>query len=82
MRGKLSLVTQLLPVHNTCIIQINSDLLFKPRVKTNIGPRSLSVADPTLQNSLPDKVKLAGSLITFHSHLKKHFYDLAIVPQK
>ena len=40
----------------------NSNLVFVPSVKTNVGTRAFSVAAQTLWNSLPVSVKSVGNI--------------------
>ena len=54
-----------------------SHLLSVPRVKTNAGTRSFSVAAPTLWNSLPDSVKSARHLASFRRNLKTYLFKMA-----
>ena len=55
-------------------------LLSVPRVKTNAGTRSFSVAAPTLWNSIPDSVKSAGNIASFRRHLKNYLFNIAYPP--
>ena len=48
----------------------NSNILFVPSVKTNVGTRTFSVAALTLWNSLPVSVKSVGNITTFRHKLK------------
>ena len=52
-------------------------LLSVPRVKTHAGTRALSIAVPTLWNSLPEHVKSSDSIVSFRHHLKIHLFRLA-----
>ena len=58
----------------------NSNLLFVPSVKTNVGTRAVLVAALTLWNSLPVSVKSVGNIATFHCKLKTHLFKLAYPP--
>ena len=58
----------------------NSNLLFVPSVKTNLGTRAFSVAAPTLWNSLPVSVKSVGNITTFCRKLKTHLFILNSSP--
>ena len=53
----------------------NSNLLFIPSVKTNVGTRGFSVASPTLWNSVPVSVKSVGNITTFRRKLKTHLLN-------
>ena len=55
----------------------NSNLLFVPNVKTNVGTRAFSVAAPTLWNSLPVSVKSVGNITTFCCKVKTHLFKPA-----
>ena len=57
-----------------------SRLLFIPRIKTNIGTRTFSIAAPTLWNSLPVSVKSCEDISTFRRHLKTYLFHLAYPP--
>ena len=57
-----------------------SDLLSVPRVNTTAGTRAFSVATPTLWNSLTDRVKSAGNIISFRRHLKSYLFNIAYTP--
>ena len=57
-----------------------SGLLSVPRVKTNAGTRSFSVAAPTLWNSLPDSVKSARNIVSFRRNLKTYLIKIAYPP--
>ena len=48
----------------------NSNLLFVPIVKINVGTRAFSIAVPTLWNSSPVSVKYVGNITTFCRKLK------------
>ena len=58
----------------------NSNLLFVPSVKTNVGTRAFSIAAPTLWNSLPVNVKSVGNITTFCCKIKTHLFKLAYPP--
>ena len=58
----------------------NSNLLFVPSVKTNVGTRAFSVATPTLWNSVPVSVKSVGNITTFRGKLKTYPFKLAYPP--
>jgi len=51
-------------------------LLSVPRVKPHAGTRPLSVAVPTLWNSLSERVTSSNSIDSFRYHLKTHFVRL------
>ena len=57
-----------------------SSLLSVSRVKTNAGTRALSVAAPTLWNSLPDSVKSARNIASFRRNLKTYLFKMAYPP--
>ena len=61
------------------LLSFNSNLLFVPSVKTNVGTRAFSVAAPTLWNSLPVSVQSVGNR-TFRHELKTHLFKLAYPP--
>ncbi len=58
----------------------SSDLLFVPRVNTNIGTRAFSVAAPTLWNMLPLIVRSVKNITKFRRHLKTYLYNLDYPP--
>ena len=47
-----------------------SDLLFVPKVNTNMGTRAFAVGAPTLWNMLPSSVKSVENIAKFRRHLK------------
>ena len=54
-------------------------LSFVPRVTNHAGTRALSVAVPTLWNSLPEDVKTSDSIISSRHHFKTHLFRLAYI---
>jgi hypothetical protein len=48
-----------------------------PMVKTIAGTRAISVAIPTLWNSLSEHIKSSTSIVSFRHHLKTHLFRLA-----
>ena len=58
----------------------NSNLLFVPSVKTNVGTRAFSVVAPTLCNSLPGSLKSVGNVATFRHKVKTQLFKLAYPP--
>ena len=52
---------------------------FVPTVKTNVRTRAVSVAAPTLWNSLPVSVKSVGNIATFCHQLKTTCLNLLIL---
>ena len=52
-----------------------------PRIKTQAGTLTFSVALPTLWNSLPERVKPPNSIICFRHHLKTHLFRLTYISQ-
>ena len=57
-----------------------SDLLFVPKVNTNMGTRAFAVGAPTLWNMLPSSVKSVENIAKFRRHLKTYLYNLAYPP--
>ena len=57
-----------------------SDLLFVPKVSTNIGTRDFAVGVSTLWNMLPSSVKSVENIAKFHRRLKTYLYNLAYPP--
>ena len=57
-----------------------SDLLFVPKVNTNMGTRAFAVGAPTLWNMLPSSVKSVEKIAKFRRHLKTYLYNLAYPP--
>ena len=50
----------------------------KSRLKTK-GDRAFAIRAPRLWNALPEEIRLAGSVNSFKSLLKTHFYRLAFM---
>ena len=57
-----------------------SDLLFVPKVNTNMGTRAFAVGAPTLWNMLPSSVKSVENIAKFRRRLKTYLYNLAYPP--
>ena len=57
-----------------------SDLLFVPKVNTNMGTRAFAVGAPTLWNMLHSSVKSVENIAKFRRHLKTYLYNLAYPP--
>ena len=56
-----------------------SDLLFVPKVNTNMGTRAFAVGAPTLWNMFPSSVK-SENIAKFRRHLKTYLYNLDYPP--
>ena len=48
------------------------------KTKKTTGDRAFFAAAPTLWNALPDELKALGSLKTFMTRLKTHYFKLAL----
>jgi Reverse transcriptase (RNA-dependent DNA polymerase)/Endonuclease-reverse transcriptase len=55
----------------------NSSLYVTPRLRTRFGERAFSFAGPAAWNSLPAELRDSNNVLTFRSHLKTHFFNLA-----
>ena len=52
-------------------------LLDLPKCEKTTGDRAFFAAAPTLWNALPDELRALGSLKTFMTRLKTHYFKLA-----
>jgi len=48
-----------------------------PRTRTKFGDQALSVAGPTVCNSLPESVRSAETLASFKRKLKTYLFDIS-----
>ena len=71
------LLSLLTPVRNPIQLR-SSDLLFIPRVNTNIGTMAVFVAASTLWNMFPSSVRSVENITKFRRHLKRTFRSLPI----
>ena len=55
----------------------NSSQYVTPRLRTRFGERAFSFAGPAAWNSLPAELRDSNNVLTFRSHLKTHFFNLA-----
>ena len=63
-------------VRNTSVRNTRqSNDLFVPRKRTDIGAKTISVKGPLAWNTLPINVKNAGTIKTFKERLKKYFLE-------
>ena len=58
----------------------SSNPLYIPWVKTKAGTRAVSVATPTVWNSLPASVKSEGNIVLFRQRLKTYLFNAAYPP--
>ena len=73
------LLSLLTPVRNPIQLRSSgSDLLFIPRVNTNIGTMAVFVAASTLWNMFPSSVRSVENITKFRRHLKRTFRTLPI----
>ena len=73
--------TLLIPIRKPIQLRSStSDLLFVPKVNTNMGTRAFAVGAPTLWNMLPSSVKSVENIAKFRRHLKTYLYNLAYPP--
>ena len=73
--------TLLTPIRKSIQLRSStSDLLFVPKVNTNMGTRAFAVGAPTLWNMLPSSVKSVENIAKFRRHLKTYLYNLAYPP--
>ena len=70
----------LIEIANYHLQSSTSDLLFVPKVNTNMGTRAFAVGAPTLWNMLPSSVKSVENIAKFRRHLKTYLYNLAYPP--
>ena len=68
------------PIPYSILRSSTSDLLFVPKVNTNMGTRAFAVGAPTLWNMLPSSVKSFENIAKFRRHLKTYLYNLAYPP--
>ena len=55
-------------ITNSSTRQINN--LYKPKVKTHIGARSITVNGPNIYNKLPANIRTANNVFNFKKNLK------------